>query len=144
MTYCLVWCTYRQKVPPFENRDVFTELENSLLLLEHDSVCFLGDFNARTGAVEGIITDGFHNDFDMPYKVFDDAPGSDKIPSALPKRISQDLATNNYGFRLLAFCKTVDVAIVNGRAGSDASIGKCTCKMSVLLITPWCRRICFH
>ena len=26
------------------------------------------------------------------------------------------------------FCKTVDVAIVNGRAGSDASIGKCACK----------------
>ena len=36
--------------------------------------------------------------------------------------------TNNYGFRLLDFCKTVDIAIVNGRAGSDASIGKCTCK----------------
>ena len=51
---------------PFENKDVFTELENSLLLLEHDGVCFLGDFKARTGAVDGIITDGF-NDFDMPY-----------------------------------------------------------------------------
>ena len=113
---------------PFENKDVFTELENSLLLLEHDGVCFLGDFKARTGAVDGIITDGFNNDFDMPYKVFDDAPDSDKIPSALPKRISQDLATNNYGFRLLDFCKTVVVAIVNGRAGSDASIGKCACK----------------
>ena len=38
------------------------------------------------------------------------------------------MATNNYGFRLLDFCKTVDVAIVNGRAGSDASTGKCACK----------------
>ena len=38
------------------------------------------------------------------------------------------MATNNYGFRLLDFCKTVDVAIVSGRAGSDANIGKCTCK----------------
>ena len=108
---------------PFENKDVFTELDNSLLLLKHDGVCFLGDFNARTGAVDSIITDGFNDDFDMLYKVFDDARGSDKIPSALPKRISQDMATNNYGFRLLDFCKTVDVAIVN-----DASIGKCTCK----------------
>ena len=72
---------------PFENKDVFTELENSLLFLEHNGVCFLGEFNAWTGAVDGIITDGFNNDFDMPYKVFDDAPGSDKIPSALPKRI---------------------------------------------------------
>ena len=75
---------------PFENKDTFTELENYLLLLEHDGVCFLGDFNARTGAVDSIITDGFNNDFDLPYKAFDDAPGtgSDKIPSALPKRIS--------------------------------------------------------
>ena len=47
--------------------------------------------------------------------------------SQIPK-ISQDMATNNYGFRLLDFCRTVDVAVVNGRAGSDASIGKCTCK----------------
>ena len=114
---------------PFENEDVFTELEHSLLLLEHDGVCC----NARTGAVDGIIADGFNNDFDMPYKVFDDAAGSDKILSALPKRISQDMATNNYGFRLLDFCKTVDGAIANGRAGSGASIGKCTCKnVSVL------------
>ena len=82
----------------------------------------------------------------MPYKVFDHAPGSDKIPCALLKRISQDMATNNYGFRLLDFCKTVDVAIVNGRAGSDASIGKCACKnVSVVAYAlPWCCRICFH
>ena len=114
----------RPEGSPFENKDVFTELENSLLLLEHDGVCFPGDFNARTG----IITDGYNNDLDMPYKVFDDAPSSDKIPSALPKRKSQDMATNNYAFRLLDFCKPVDVAIVNGRAGSDAITGKCTCK----------------
>ena len=44
---------------PFENKDVFTELENSLLPLEHDGVCFLADFNARTGVVDGIITGGF-------------------------------------------------------------------------------------
>ena len=78
----------RPEGSPFENKDVFTEPENSLLLLQHDGVCFPGDFNARTGAVDGIITDGFNNDFDMPYKVFDDALGSDKIPSALPKNIT--------------------------------------------------------
>ena len=54
---------------------------NSLLLLEHDGVCFLGDFNARTGVVDGIITDGFNNDFDMPYEVFHDVPSSDKNTS---------------------------------------------------------------
>ena len=58
------------------------------------------------------------------------------------RKISQDLATNNYGFRLLDFCGTVEVAVVNGRAGSDAST--VYVKMSVLLIMRWCRRICFH
>ena len=72
--------------------------------------------------MDGIITDGFNNDSDMPFEVFDD------VLSTFPRRISEDTATNNYGFRLLDFCKTVDVAIVNGRTGSDASIGKCTCK----------------
>ena len=38
------------------------------------------------------------------------------------------MATNNYGFRFLDFSETVDVTIINGRAGSDAIIGKCTCK----------------
>ena len=38
------------------------------------------------------------------------------------------MATNNYGFRFLDFSETVDVTIINGRAGSDAIIGKCTSK----------------
>ena len=129
---------------PFENKDVFTELGNSLLLLEHDGVCFLGDFNARTGAVDGIITDGFNNDSDMPYKVFDDAPGSDKIPSALPKRISQDLATNNYGLDCWIFAKRLILLLSMGVLYQTPILGNVHVKMSVLLITPWCCRICFH
>ena len=129
---------------PFENKDVFTELENSLLLLEHDGVCFLGDFNARTGAVDGIITNGYNNDLDMPYKVFDDAPSSDKIPSALPKRKSQDMATNNYGFRLLDFCKPLMLLLSMGVLDQTPLLGNVHVKMSLLLTVPWCRRICFH
>ena len=38
------------------------------------------------------------------------------------------MVTNNIGSKMLDFCKTADVVIVDGRAGLDASIGRCTCK----------------
>ena len=69
----------------------------------HDGVRFLRDFNAGTGAVDGIITDGFNNDSDMPFEVFDDVLSSDTNLSTFPRRISKDTATNNYGFRLFGF-----------------------------------------
>ena len=120
---------------------MFTELENSLLLLEHDGVCFPGDFNARTGAVDSIITDGYNNDLDMPYKVFDDAPSSDKIPSALPKRT-----------RLLTItvldcwisANRLMLLLSMGVLDQTPLLGNVHVKMSVLLTVPWCRRICFH
>eukprot|EP00745_Piridium_sociabile_P007540 TRINITY_DN14980_c0_g1_i9.p1 TRINITY_DN14980_c0_g1~~TRINITY_DN14980_c0_g1_i9.p1 ORF type:complete len:145 (-),score=16.86 TRINITY_DN14980_c0_g1_i9:372-761(-) len=33
-----------------------------------------------------------------------------------------------YGFKMIDFCKTVNAVILNGCCGSDAGIGKCTCK----------------
>ena len=43
-------------------------------------------------------------------------------------RSSVDKYVNNYGKRLLDLCKLLDMFIVNGRVGSDAQIGKATCK----------------
>ena len=107
---------------PFENKDVFTDLENSLLLLEHESVCFLGGFSARTAALNGTTTDGYSNNFDMPVETFEDIGGGGKSSSSLPRRVSQDVVTSNIGFEMLDFCKTAGVLIVN------ASIWRCTCK----------------
>ena len=129
---------------PFENKDVFTELENSLLLLEHDGVCFLGDFNARTGAVDGIITDGFNHDFDMPHKVCDDALGSDKIPSALPKGYHRTWLLTITVLDSWILAKRLMLLLSMGVLDQTPLLGNVHVKMSVLLITPWCRRICFH
>ena len=64
----------------------------------------------------------------MPFDTFEDIGGGGKSSSSLPRRVSQDVVTNNTRFTMLDFCKTVHLVIVNGRAGLDASIGRCTCK----------------
>ena len=58
--------------------------------------------------------------------------------------LSPDMATNNYGFRFLDFRKTVDVLLSVGVLDQTPVLGYVHVKMSVLLIKPWCRRICFH
>ena len=54
------------------------------------------------------------------------------------------MATNNYGFRFLDFRKTVDVLLSMGVLDQTPVLGYVHVKMSVLLIMPWCRRICFN
>ena len=48
-------------------------------------------------------------------------------------RYSQDSKTNNYGYKLINFCKNLGIFIVNGRFGSDNYIGHNTCKNSSLV-----------
>ena len=102
------------KGSPFENKDVFTELDNSLLLLEHDGVCFGGILMLGLVMWTALSQMDLITILTCRIKFLmippPPLPGSDKIPSALPKRISQDMATNSYGFRSLDFCKTVDIA----------------------------------
>ena len=43
-------------------------------------------------------------------------------------RHSVDQQVNKYGMRLLELCKALDLFIANGRVGSDALIGRATCK----------------
>ena len=68
----------------------------------------------------------------MPYEVFDDVISSGKTKKQktnasikLRRKILQDTATKDDGFRFLLDCKTVDASIVS--AGSHGSAGKCTC-----------------
>ena len=45
------------------------------------------------------------------------------------KRISQDKAKpNNYGYKLIDFCKNNNFVILNGRCGKDKHVGKTTSK----------------
>ena len=43
-------------------------------------------------------------------------------------RSNRDKHINNYGYRLLDFCKCNSLYILNGRTGRDKGIGKCTSK----------------
>ena len=45
-----------------------------------------------------------------------------------PRRANEDKVINQYGRKLLDFCKYNDVFILNGRIGEDKEIGKFTCK----------------
>ena len=102
---------------PYQNRNVFYELEQTIMYLNFDSVCMLGDFNARTGSMNDLITSTIPEE---------DGCGQDYF--YIPKRTSQDTNTNNLGKELIEFCKTFEIAIVNGRAGMDAGVGRVTCK----------------
>lgn len=41
-------------------------------------------------------------------------------------RLRKDKVTNNNGRRLVDLCRSLDLHIVNGRAGKDKTIGECT------------------
>ena len=50
------------------------------------------------------------------------------------ERFSLEISnTNNYGYRLMELCKSLDVHIVNGRFGTDSYILRQTCKNSSVI-----------
>ena len=92
----------------------------------------IGDFNARTKALNEFITedlynlDLYDNDEHVQQRAEDENMLCDfGIPQ---ERYSCDNRTNNYGHKLIDLCKNFGVVIVNGRVGKDAYLGKVTCK----------------
>ena len=45
-------------------------------------------------------------------------------------RVVKDTHLNNFGYKLVEFCKNNDIYLVNGRVGSDKAVGGLTCKGS--------------
>ena len=114
---------------PFENKDAFTDVENLLLPLEHESVSFLGDSNVRTAALNRTTTDGYRNNFDMPFETFEDIVVGGKSSSSLPRRVSQDVVTNNIGFENVGFLQNSRCCYHQWACWiRSASIERCTCK----------------
>ena len=106
----------------------FTEIEDQLNGLRADNCnlefCLLGDLNARTGVLSDFL--------DMTNDEQENNNGEECISldslGFKNMRSSVDKYVNNYGKGLLDLCKSLDMFIVNGRVGSDALIGKATCK----------------
>ena len=99
------------------NRNVYNELNETLLLLNYDSLCLLGDFNCRCGNLNDSLDMNEYCDGLV-----------DVIQPDLCIRASKDNHTNNMGHELISFCKTMQLFICNDRVGSDMNVGDLTCK----------------
>ena len=98
------------------NRHFYNELEEVITQMGASDVCLLGDLNSRTAQLDDILdTNIFADSFVVETAGF-------------PARVSEDNHTNNMGYELIGFCRACQMVIVNGRAGTDAGIGKATCK----------------
>ena len=125
-------------IPPENTRyscnDPYTELQNELVSLCPDlNYCILfGDLNSRTGKLtEYIEIDNFlltelgleelENEYANELFYFETANIS-------TQRTTTDKDTNNYGYKLIEFCKANSFYILNGRLGSDKNRGATTCR----------------
>ena len=50
------------------------------------------------------------------------------VQKEVNQRVNKDSVVNNYGRMLTQMCKNLDFIIVNGRCGTDATVGQFTCK----------------
>ena len=91
-------------------------------------MCLLGDFNAHTGTHDDFI---IVNDAILVSLLIDE--NSRKHMNSINtlcelgipiQRYSKDIShINNYGYKLLEFCKRLDLYIVNGRISNDQYVG---------------------
>ena len=113
-------------VPPvqskYANRDAFNDIADTLSHWDEKNVILLGDFNGRTGTIPDYI------DSDT---IIDDEQSMTNIMTNLNiqhTRHSEDGIVNEFGNKLIDFCKSQGILIVNGRVSCDKNIGRCTCK----------------
>ena len=100
------------------NVDLFDCVQEDINNFESKgSVFIVGDWNARVGSrADYIICD--RNVSDLDY--------CDYIPDSYLKRCSMDRVCNTQGNKLLDLCRSTLYRIVNGRLGSDHSVGDYT------------------
>ena len=110
------------------SHEVFDDLCNDIVDIKskHNApFCLLGDFNARTGMLDDFLdVDDFVDQSSLGACDGDlDMYDTDIFNS----RSNNDTVVNNNGKKVIEMCQSFDLRIVNGRAGSDHTIGKYTC-----------------
>lgn len=100
------------KYSEYENRQLFTELENEITWMQdrysNAVLIIVGDFNARVAEVQEV----------------EEADGSTKgnnlkFDIGLPKRKNQDKVINDYGKKMVELCKKLDLLVLNGRSQNE-------------------------
>jgi hypothetical protein len=111
--------------------EVFENLEEDLIDFIDHNIMLIGDFNSRIANLNDLYIDNSSNflPFSMECNDFSIEEFLLKC-GARVKRISKDTYINKYGRQLIALCHKTNMFLLNGRVGSDAGIGKLTCKES--------------
>lgn len=120
---------------PYSDITALDEIQLELLEhCRHDDfiVGLIGDFNAYTNVCQDHCELEMDNDLEVEGETFADIDLANELyklteNGANITRSSEDKKRpNNYGNRLLEFCKTLTYFILNGRVGDDKSLGKAT------------------
>lgn len=126
-------------IPPenslYANKDPFFEIneEYNLINDKYSSILLLGDFNSRTKMLKDYIEIDetiFHeNDMDGACEELnhDMSFFSNSNSNVLLTRNNKDHCTNNYGYKLIDFCKLNSLYIIIGRTKGDI-YGSPTCR----------------
>ena len=77
------------------------------------------DFNAGTGNLSEVIIDDT-----LSVRCNNELHD---VQNEVNQRVNKDSVVNNYGRMLTQMCKNLDFIIVNGRCGTDATVGQFTC-----------------
>ena len=114
--------------------DEFETLYNDILDMTADyecEMCLIGDFNSKTSNFKDYLTldstVATETGLDEHTNIFISDEKLTELGIPL-NRINQDKAHDAMGEKLLNFCKTSGLLIVNGRVGSDHYIGSTTCE----------------
>ena len=97
-------------------------------------ILIFGDFNSRTKTLRDFIEiDEYIFSSNDAEDLVEESNGelsyfTDDRNNARLDRTNSDKGVNNYGYKLIDFCKNNSMYILNGRTGSDQYVGKVTCK----------------
>lgn len=125
-------------IPPentrYSSSEPFVEIQNELDSLRHSfgHILLLGDLNSRTSKLnEYIETNHFllnELHLDELKDVFDDELSYFEKFNISTQRTVSDGNTNTYGYKLIDFCKSNSLYLLNGRLGRDQLVGNNTCR----------------
>ena len=105
-------------------------------IVKNGNIRLIGDFNARTSNLTDMteFNDNILEFCNLNSDMFDiyndesDMIRLDQLDVPVERKTSDTDRPNNWGHRLLSLCKALNLRIMNGRMGKDATVGQVTCK----------------